>query len=244
MWPRRRSYPAIGALLALGAPLGLLLTRSILYGWPPTLRWVAWDLESQAVAYAYSCFSTIVVLALLGGIVGRAQDALRARSVTDELTGLHNRAHFGERLREEVSRAARTRAQLSLLILDVDHLKSINDRAGHLMGDSALRGVAQSLAETCRTTDVVARVGGDEFAVIAPATSANEALELADRIRESLDQAPMDRRIFVSVGVADLDSAAAATPDALYRAADDALYAAKAAGRNRASSAPPRSAVA
>lgn len=238
--PLRLAYPALGALLALGAPLGLLALRAILFAWPPTLAWLASDLVGEGVTYAYLAVSTTVVFALAGWRVGRAADRLGALSATDALTGLANVRHFRVRLNEELARARRQRSPLSLLLVDVDHLKEVNDGGGHEAGDRALEAVARGLVAVCRVTDFPARVGGDEFAVLVPSARAAEALEIADRIRAAVAAASAPATVRVSIGVADLDAAGTPRPEALLRAADRALYRAKHGGRDR-SSLPPES---
>ena len=231
---RRSVYPLVGAALALGAPLGLLCLRATLYAWPPTLGWVALELQSERVTYAYLTVSTITVFAILGRILGRHADHLRALSSTDSLTGLANLRYFQERLRDELARARRQDGPLSVLLVDVDGLKAINDAGGHEAGDRALRIVALGLVEACRRTDFPARIGGDEFAVLAPATKASAALELAERIRATVRRIA-DPPIRVSVGVADVAIAGAHRGEALLAAADRALYHAKHGGRDRSS---------
>jgi diguanylate cyclase (GGDEF)-like protein len=125
---------------------------------------------------------------------------------------------------------------LSLLLVDVDRLKRINDTHGHEAGDAALLLVAEAMRACSRETDTVARFGGDEFAWLAPFANASEAVELASRIRGELDSrrrpAGIDDVVTVSVGVTDLTAVTQRTPSELYRAADYALYEAKRRGRN------------
>jgi diguanylate cyclase (GGDEF)-like protein len=143
------------------------------------------------------------------------------------LTGLLNRRAFLERLQEETRRAARHPAPLSLLLLDVDHLKELNDDGGHDAGDAALIAVAAAIQISCRSIDVGARWGGDEFTVLLPSTSKDDARAVAERIQETLRA----RGTTVSVGIS------SAVPDRpstdLLSAADASLYEAKRAGRDR-----------
>jgi diguanylate cyclase (GGDEF)-like protein len=201
-------------------------------------RWLLGQVASDAPAYAYLTLSTIAVFVLLGRLLGKKEDLLEATATTDALTGLANRRHFDARLGEELARAARHGGSLSLLLMDVDGLKVLNDRGGHEAGDEALRAVGEALQETCRRIDLPARVGGDEFAVLAPMTTAEQAVELANRIRQTLASLPGSRpgrrpSPTISIGVADTDKKTPARPEDLYAAADRALYAAKAAGRDR-----------
>jgi diguanylate cyclase (GGDEF)-like protein len=257
VWPRRLAYPAAGTLLSFGLVAGLLT----LEGWqahrPPTISWIAERLRAQPLVYAYLFLATLIMMTVLGWIVGRKEDLLEELSVTDPLTGLANRRRLRAAFNDELNRAARYGTPLALLLVDLDRLKDVNDRLGHAAGDRALQLVAEALRRSCRTTDLVARHGGDEFVVLAVNTTAPEALALAHRIRATLRRlgagtgkrarppapggaATRPTHLTVSVGAADLDAAALPTFDALHAAADQALYAAKSAGRDRAMAAPPR----
>jgi diguanylate cyclase (GGDEF)-like protein len=165
--------------------------------------------------------------------------ALREQAVTDSLTGLPNRRYLETRLREEAGRARRHGAPFTLLMLDLDNFKVYNDREGHPAGDALLTAAARIVRTAARDTDMVTRYGGDEFAVVSPETRVEEALLLAERIREAvaahsfdLPGLPTVGGLSVSIGVAGFP-VDAEDPDALVRAADMALYEAKAAGRNR-----------
>jgi diguanylate cyclase (GGDEF)-like protein len=167
----------------------------------------------------------------------RTLEQLRALAATDGLTGLANRRVFMERTREEIARCHRYDQPLSLLLLDVDFFKKINDRHGHPAGDEVLRQVATTLAELARETDLVGRYGGEEFAVLLPSTEDAGAAALAERMRAGI--AALEIRwekhsvpVRVSVGRASLRSRDK-EPDPLLSRADQALYAAKERGRNR-----------
>jgi diguanylate cyclase (GGDEF)-like protein len=170
----------------------------------------------------------------------RMQDMLAHRARVDALTGLSNRAAFDERLMEEIESASRSLAPLSLLLLDLDHFKSINDTYGHPFGDHVLQRVGETLPKVVRPTDCACRYGGEELAVILGATALDGALMVAERIRAAIEQielAPRGKRVVVtaSVGVAEstlLSRRAALSGTALVAAADAALYEAKRAGRN------------
>ncbi|WP_176763961.1 GGDEF domain-containing protein [Aquimonas voraii] len=164
-----------------------------------------------------------------------ANRTLRDLADTDALTGVSNRRHFDRLLREGVERALLTGRRLSVLLIDVDHFKQVNDREGHLAGDEVLRQLGQLLQRAVRSDTVVARYGGEEFAVITPSGLA-EAVGLAERLRRAVEA---DSRIRVSLGVASFEPKLDGDEPALLARADRALYAAKAAGRNRVESDPP-----
>jgi diguanylate cyclase (GGDEF)-like protein len=153
----------------------------------------------------------------------------------DPLTRLPNRAALTGRLLEEVERAIRYRQPASLLFIDVDHFKSINDLQGHDAGDRALREIGNTIRATIRTPDFVARYGGEEFVVIAPGTWSVDATVLGGRIQVAVGKAVHHSDgtpVTVSVGIAGIPEHAA-LPDDVLRLADEALYRAKHGGRNR-----------
>ncbi len=231
------------SLLSLAAPTGFVVLEGALAGRFPTLGFIWRQVASRPEIYAYLFLSSLGALALLGFFLGKKQDLLEDAWI-DELTELANHRLFANRLKDEIRRSDRLRTPLALLLIDVDNLKEINDRGGgHEVGDFALRAVAESIRCTCRTTDLAARFGGDEFAVIAPFAEACQGMELAARIRKALASIqlgshPMPLSLTVSIGVADLASAGLRTPEALCDAADRALYLAKAQGRDCAALAP------
>ncbi len=176
----------------------------------------------------------LLVLARMGGLV-RAQ---RHTAITDGLTGLRSRRFFEQALHAETARAIRSGREVSVLLLDLDHFKTVNDTYGHNGGDRVLVALAQRLTAVIRPGDLVARYGGEEFAVLLPGADLEAATLIAERIRLAVAVAPIpvgrDRshRVTVSVGVAGLP-AAGTDADELVLAADQALYAAKDAGRDR-----------
>jgi len=182
--------------------------------------------------YFYVGVSTAVAFVLYGYFLGVAADRLAALSTTDALTGLANRRGFLQRLEAECERARRYAQPLSLILVDVDKLKAINDVYGHHGGDEALRRVAAGIRDRLRSSDLGARQGGDEFAVIAPHTSHEEAVHLAERIRYLVDSSPANADcppLHVSFGVVTTKGPPEST-DGLLRAADEALYEAKRRG--------------
>lgn len=173
------------------------------------------------------------------------RERLDALTRIDALTGLSNRRHFDEVLHAEWSRARRTGAGLSLLLLDIDHFKLLNDHSGHPVGDSCLRDVAQALKGcTHRGGDVVSRYGGEEFGVILPGTSVADARHIAESMRLAVSNLALispapGGRITISIGVGSTAHVAGDDPQVLLHAADEALYDAKRMGRDRVKSREP-----
>jgi two-component system, cell cycle response regulator len=231
----RRSvlYAAAGAVLSFGAPLGLLLLRELYVPRP-----IAAELFADRLTYLYVFLSTAAVLTSLGFALGRQTDRLAALSETDALTGLPNRRALRRRVTEEFSRSIRYGSPISLLIVDVDGLKQVNDTHGHPAGDKVIRKVADAIGSTLRQSDFGARWGGDEFAILAPNASAAAARGSAERLLAQVGERLREEgpyRSGVSIGVATFDPSRDEEMDleALVHAADQALYAAKANGRNR-----------
>ncbi|MCW2500451.1 MAG: GGDEF/response regulator receiver domain protein, partial [Frankiales bacterium] len=159
-------------------------------------------------------------------------EQVRRLAATDGLTKIANRRTFEASLEREVARATRSAEHVSLVMVDIDHFKQLNDQHGHQAGDEVLRNVAAALSCECRDFDTPARYGGEEFAVILPGCGPDEAHDIAERLRLSVSAAPSLVPITASAGVATYPSHAG-DADTLVRAADEALYASKHAGRNR-----------
>jgi two-component system cell cycle response regulator len=165
-------------------------------------------------------------------------EVIFSMAVTDGLTGLSNRKQLDAFLQEEFTRARRHHRDLSVLMIDIDHFKSINDSHGHLTGDTVLRGVAMILQKRLRPIDRLGRYGGEEFCALLPETGVASAARIAEELRAIVeshvfvaDESKI--RVTVSIGVSALE--AHMKPVDLYRIADEHLYAAKRAGRNRVS---------
>jgi len=165
-----------------------------------------------------------------------ARDALHRQATRDGLTGLLNRTAIIDALEEELARNARRQTGLGVLVVDLDHFKSINDTHGHLAGDGVLRESARRMADVVRSYDRIGRYGGEEFLVVLPDCSRESMLEVGERVRAAVGGAPVftegvDVPVTASIGAAWLEGSGAS--DALVRRADDALYVAKRTGRDR-----------
>jgi two-component system, cell cycle response regulator len=164
---------------------------------------------------------------------------LEALATTDPLTRVLNRRALLDRLTAEVDRARRFSSSLSLLLLDVDHFKHINDTCGHLAGDSVLRQLGGLLEDAIRKVDIVARYGGEEFVAILPETAIEGGVTFAERLRERIAGQAFDVgaehpvHLTVSVGIATFPSPRVASTEDLFARADEALYRAKSGGRNQ-----------
>ncbi len=165
----------------------------------------------------------------------RQKRHLESLATVDGLTGLRNRRWMDDAFSREVVRAERTGKPLSVLLIDIDHFKRLNDAHGHPVGDSVLRRVGQALAKGLRPVDLIARYGGEEFSVLMPGLGPDTAVAVAERLRLAVEADEGDGcpRTTVSVGVASLGSNESLA--VLVARADKALYRAKAAGRNRTS---------
>jgi len=162
-------------------------------------------------------------------------ERVRQLAYVDGVTGIFNRRYFELRLAEEIARSSRHRLGFSLIMMDIDHFKQLNDEFGHLLGDEVLRQVSGILGQQLRKSDVLSRYGGEEFAIITPETAVESAQAVADKLRrivESWHFPGVARRVTISAGVAEFPTQGA-TRDELVKSADEALYAAKQSGRNR-----------
>ena len=161
-------------------------------------------------------------------------DQFHRAAITEELTGFYNRGYFYQCLKEETNRAERTDLPLSLLVIDFDHLKYINDSYGHLAGDKALKQISKIIRACIRKVDIPARYGGDELVIILPETDSIFAFNIAERIRKKVANTPFrnNTRLTVSIGIATYpkDTTQSQT---LFDRADQAMYQAKQKGANR-----------
>jgi diguanylate cyclase (GGDEF)-like protein len=165
-----------------------------------------------------------------------AKDVLQTLASTDDLTGIHNRRALLERMESEITRARRYQSPLSVILFDLDHFKTVNDTHGHATGDQVLRSAVERCLGELRQHDAFGRLGGEEFAVLAPETGLEGAVELAERLRRKLATTPIPTEsgpleVTASFGVAVLPPERASRED-LLRSADLAVYTAKSGGRN------------
>ena len=230
-------YAVAGGLIGLGAPAGLLCVRLMRQGF--SFGSVSREMDADRDTYIYSAASTTLGLAIFGGVLGLYNDRLAALAATDPLTGLCNARAFQERLRHELARVARYPEPLSLLMIDLDGLKRVNDESGHAAGDDAIRAVATAIRHELRKIDLGARLGGDEFGVLAPRTTEEAVRALAERLRARVAEGRDCRAggvATISIGIASVTPARdqRTTAGSLMAAADEALYRAKHEGGNRA----------
>lgn len=244
--PLKNGFILLGTALALPVPLALFLlhpahTDTTGLAVPSSLG----SLLATHPEYWLLLLQPLVAAWLFGiaGTVYKAQlksltervDMLRSKAINDPLTGISNRRYFLEVFAEELARSRRNRTPLSLIFLDLDHFKSINDSFGHQAGDEILRVAAEHLARNCRPYDNLARWGGEEFIILLPETDEEMALIFAERIRKSFlaglaTSIPI--RLTTSIGVAQYKPGDSV--EQLVDKADKALYHAKAIGRNSA----------
>jgi len=170
----------------------------------------------------------------------RAKEKLIKMATTDELTRLANRRYFMERFNSEFDRVKRYESKFSLLMIDIDHFKNINDTFGHKAGDKALQEAATIMKKSLRSSDIIGRVGGEEFSVLLPETDINSALYIAERLRNKVEKSTIDHEdvkisITISIGTTQSDAGDHSVDDIIIRA-DKAMYNAKNEGRNKISS--------
>lgn len=234
-----------GAVFGTASALGWILLECALGLHPGR------EITRQPFLYAYLLLGALAGFTAFGWILGRGEDRLldaNARldemAVSDPLTGLRNVRYFRARLAEAEAQARRSGDPLSLVIVDLDHFKRVNDRYGHETGDAVLREAARAIASVVREGDTaarvhgaVARMGGEEFAILLPDTTEPEGVAVAERVLRAVEAGRVQAedglvRVTASAGVAALERDGGASPE-LYARADRAMYAAKAAGRNR-----------
>ena len=182
--------------------------------------------------------------------IRKLQVSLEQMVVSDPLTGLHNRRYLMDRLTQEMQRADRHNEPLAFAMIDLDGFKPINDQFGHVVGDKVLRAVGNAVARCVRVSDIAARYGGDEFAIILPQTPPEGAMRVVERVLRSISELQLNDeqgaqvKVTASLGLAYYPADDVETPEDLVHSADGALYGAKRSGKNRYSSVRPAHPVA
>lgn len=220
-----------GLLLALGAPFGWIAVQW-LFGRDPFA-----SEHIDPLLYGYMTIATGIVFSALGYAIGTREKMITGLALTDGLTGLYNKRYFENRLFQEFSRYRRQGNPISLIQIDLDHFKRVNDTWGHQAGDEVLRVISSLIMHNCRINEVAARVGGEELSVIAIDCDLEDARKLAERLRHEIEELKIDWEgqqitITSSFGVATANDHMT-SPLEIYQKADEALYQAKTEGRNR-----------
>ncbi len=241
---RRYGLLPVAALLTVSSMLiSVVITVLLSYAFGGSPGPTGFTIAIVAPAIIAPFFS-LQMLGLLNQLQ-RTEDRLRKLAITDDLTQAHNRRYFLDLAEHELARARRSGESLALVMFDLDRFKQINDTYGHLAGDEVLRRVSTLGRAGLRASDLFARYGGDEFAILLPETTLRQAEEVVDRLRDKLAGTAFtyqghDFRSTLTAGIAlfnpHLD--AAQTLDTLLQRADEALYAAKQSGGNRIGLAP------
>lgn len=190
--------------------------------------------QLAAILEATNDTSLVEKIEVLRRLYNRKREKLAELALRDALTGLYNRGCFDLKLAEEIARAHRYEHELSILMIDIDHFKQVNDRYGHQIGDEVLADVARIVRSSLRNTDTVCRYGGEEIVVILPETNGPAAFKVAENCRKRIEAETASSKypaVTVSIGLASLIDDEG--PESLVAAADGALYAAKEGGRNR-----------
>ncbi len=225
--PCRVLYTIAGAITSIVVPGGLLLLRLA----SSSSGSIQDELIGSGLTYAYVSLASAIAVMAFGYSIGGQADALRTLASTDPLTNLLNRRAIESRLQSEWERARRYGLPLSLLMIDLDGFKRVNDLGGHAAGDRVLRGAATAITSTLRASDYGARWGGDEFMIVAPHTTRQAARQLADRVARRIAQHGWsdDVATTASIGIVTLERGVleGAAPARLIDEADRALYAAK-----------------
>lgn len=222
----------MSAALMLAVAAGLTWRETGVTQLQDASAYKAWGLALGTVFLAVQSFGVVLMTG------NRLQRELQRQALADPLTGLPNRRAFDDALHRSLEGSARSGRRVGLVLVDVDHFKTVNDTRGHAVGDAVLREVALRFVSTLRHADLAARVGGEEFAAILEDPEPAALQEIGERVRRSVGAAPVASfggpiPVTVSVGVAHIVAGGEDALRALYRDADEALYAAKRSGRDR-----------
>ena len=211
------------------------------------LYWMKYQDRLEFITPAVFFFGAVLIL-FVGTLALETTAEIRRilkleyETVTDHLIGVYNRRYLDRKITEEIARSLRYGSPLSMMLLDIDHFKAVNDQYGHQIGDDVLKGLGKLLIEKVRDTDIIARYGGEEIAILLPQTTGAAAFDLAERLRQAIEKSIMvpanendqhkDIAITVSIGVTEFESGVTENRVFVQRS-DEALYQAKHEGRNR-----------
>jgi len=253
--PPQVSFALLGALLGLGSPIGAFILRW--YHAEPRIfaMWMEVELSANADFYGYMGLGTVGAFTVFGWYVGthiqshrvrnrnlrQRVEELHLKSVTDGLTGAYSHAYLQEVLGLELERAKADGRPLSILMMDLDDFKKLNDGHGHLFGDRVLKELTETASMNIRHEDVLGRYGGEEFLVIMPGADAATSAAVAERVRRSFERAgilPMHGtggvvKTTVSIGAATYPGTGEVDAHSMISKADTNLYSAKRAGKNK-----------
>lgn len=237
-------YPAMGAVIGLGSPIGAFVLRFWLAD--PVLRqsWARSELDYNFLFYAYMAVGTVAAFILFGMLIGLRSERqrfsnrmlsarveeLHLKSVTDALTGAFTYGYLYEVMEIEIQRTLTEKLPLSLMLVDIDEFKRVNDSHGHLFGDRVIKETAETISAHVRSDDILGRYGGDEFVVVMPGADEAVAAHVAERVRAGI--AKNGYMTTVSIGLATFDGRGQRKPSELLHDADMNLYQAKHDGRN------------
>jgi diguanylate cyclase (GGDEF)-like protein len=211
------------------------------------LNWMKYDKHMNLITPAVFLFGAVLILFIGTLALETAAEITRIvkleyETVTDHLIGIFNRRYLDRKITEEIARSRRYGVPLSMMLLDIDHFKTVNDKYGHQIGDEVLKGLGKLLVEKIRDIDIIARYGGEEIAILLPQTAGSFAFDLAERLRQAIEKTVMvpanenehhvDISITASIGVAEFNSQVSDSQSFIQRS-DEALYQAKHEGRNR-----------
>jgi len=226
---RRWQYVIYGFFLSFIGPLGEWILIKIFFEYVN---------DPILLTYVYTEIATMVAFTVFGYIIGIYAEKVEQLAFHDKLTGLYNRHYLMEQLQELEALHKRYKEKLSLILMDVDHFKKVNDSYGHPVGDKTLKAIAACIIKEMRETDFGTRYGGEEFLIVCPHTSIDDCYKLAERVRISIENLKEDALGFpgpqtISAGIFELSSDHEVSLTQILNHVDQALYSAKQGGRNK-----------
>ena len=225
--------PIQGFILSVGSPLGWM-TIQVLSGIDPID-----DMMTNTGIYIYTAIGTALAFSIFGYYVGSYEEKIEILALIDPLTGLANRNKFYLLANHELDRSSRYGDNLSLAVLDIDRFKKINDTYGHPIGDSVLKNIANTICTTLRKSDISVRWGGEEFLFLMPGTSLAESRVISERLRSNIEKGSYHEFANATASIGITEYIKGDSLETMIKRADDALYDAKATGRNRVSTSSP-----